>query len=274
VNLNHSRLLKLRLAFFCAGLFVLASLPANGADTTDKKQVMQRAHAAYYSLRDRGLAEFQAGIKPTWEVTLKEQIRTDPASAQKGLKLLSTLHFVMSLDTAGRVKLDHSVDTPPPNEQVASGFNQIYEGMDKALSGFFDSWSPFMLTSPFPAVESEYQLEDLGREYRLSYKDGSADVVTLMNKDFTITSVKVVSAEFSSVFKPLFTRTQKGFVLSGYSADYRPTSGKGIVALEVRIEYQEVNGLQLPRKLSLDSVYDGAPTQMELVFSDYQVKTR
>jgi hypothetical protein len=274
VNLNHSRLWKLRLAFFCAAFFVLGASPLHGADTSDKKEVMQRARAAYYSLRDRGLAEFQAGIKPTWEVVLKDQMRTDPASAQKGLNLLNTLHFVMSLDAAGKVKLDHSVDTPPPNERVAAGFNQIYEGMDKALTGFFDSWAPFMLTSPFPAVESEYQLEALGTEYRLSYKDGSADVVTLMNKDFTITSIKVVSPEFSSVLKPLFTRNQKGLVLSGYSADYRPTSGKGVVQLNVQVEYQEVNGLQLPRKLSLDSVYDGEPTQMELVFSDYKVKTR
>jgi hypothetical protein len=274
VNLNQSRGWKLRLAFFCAGLFVLSALPVQGADKTDKKEVIRQARAAYYSLRERGLTEFQAGIKPNWEVVLKEQMRSDPAGAQAGLKLLNSLHFVMSLDSAGKVKVNHSADAPPPNERVASGFNQIYSGMDQAVSGFFDSWSPFMLTSPLPEVESEYQLEDQGGEYRISYKDGPAEVVTLMNKDFTITVIKVTSPEFLSTFRPVFTRTQKGFILSGYSADYQPTSGKGVVALTVQVEYQEVNGLQLPRKLSLDSKYDGNPTQMELIFADYQVKTR
>jgi hypothetical protein len=260
--------------FFCVGLFVLAALPLQGADKTDKREVIRQARAAYYSLRERGLTEFQAGIKPTWEVVLKEQMRSDPAGAQAGLKLLNSLHFAMTLDSAGKVTVNHSADAPPPNERVAAGFNDIYAGMDKAVSGFFDSWSPFMLTSPFPAAESEYQLEDLGGEYRLSYKDGSADVVTMMKKDFTITSVKVVSPEFLSTFKPVFARTKKGFILSGYSADYQPTSGKGVVALIVQLEYQEVNGMQLPRKLSLDSTYDGNPTQMELMFADYQVKTK
>jgi hypothetical protein len=273
VNLHSSRGWKLRLAFFCAGLFVLSALPAQGADKTDKKEVIRQARAAYYSLRERGLTEFQAGIRPTWEVVLKEQMHSNPQGVQDGLRLLNTIHFVMSLDSAGKVTVTHSVDAPPPSEK-APGFNQIYEGMDKAVSGFFDSWSPFMLTSPFPAVESEYQLEDQGGEYRLSYKDGTADVVTLMNKDFTITLIKVTSPEFLSSFRPVFARTQKGFILSGYSADYQPRVGSGTVALKVQLEYQEVNGLQLPRKLSLDSVYDGAPTQMELVFGDYQVKTR
>jgi hypothetical protein len=57
--------------------------------------------------------------------------------------------------------------------------------------------------------------------------------------------------------------------LAGYDARYRPTSGPGAVTLNVNLEYQEVKGLQLPRRNN-----DGAPTQMELVFGDYRVKTR
>jgi hypothetical protein len=178
------------------------------------------------------------------------------------------------MDASGNVKVDHSTDAPPPNEQVATGFNQIYSGMDQALSGFFQSWSPFVLTTPFPAVEGEYQLEDLGGEYKLSYKDGNADVVTRMNKDLLITAVTVNSPEFLSSVKPEFARTPKGFVLTGYSADYQPVSGKGVVQLNVQLEYNEVNGLQLPSRLKLDSVYDGAPTQMELAFAGYKVTTK
>ncbi len=253
---------------------MLAALPLHGADRTDKKEIIRQARASYYSLRGLGLAGFQAGVKPTWEVVLKDQVRSDPASAQAALKLLNSLHFTMSLDSAGKASVEHSADAPPPNEQAASAFNQIYSGMDQALSGFFETWSPFMLTSPFPEVESDYQLEDQGGEYRLSYKDGSSDVLTIMKKDLTITSIKVVSPEFVSSLRPQFTRTAKGFILSGYSADYQPTSGKGVVALKVQLEYQEVQGLQLPSKLFLDSHYDGEPTQMELVFANYQVTTR
>src|SRR5205807_10672221 len=115
--------------------------------------------------------EFQATIKPTWELTLKKELATNPEGAQNGLKMINGLHFSMVLDPDGEVKVSHSTDAPPPNEQAAKGFEQIYGGMDQAVSGFFATWSLFMLTSPLPEANSVYQLEDLGTQYRLSYKD-------------------------------------------------------------------------------------------------------
>jgi hypothetical protein len=258
--------LKLAVFFFC-----FAALRCNAVD---RKDVMKRAHDSYYSLRTQGLLGFQSNIKPTWEVTLENELHADPAGAQAGLKLLNGLHFAMTLDESGKVKVDHSSDAPPPNAQAASGFDQIYRGMDQAVSGFFETWSMFMLGSPLPDVDSDYQLEDLGAEYRLSYKDGSANVVTSMSKDLVITEVKVTSPQFVSSIRPEFSRTSEGLVLAGYAGDYRPVSGPGVVKLDVKLDYQDVKGLQLPHRLNLNSVYDGQPSKMELFFSDYQVKTR
>ena len=266
---------KLRWVSFliCCSLACLNVPAAHGADLANKKEIVKQARAAYYSLRKLGLSEFQANIKPNWEMTLKKELETNPEGAQNGLKMLNGLHFSMTLDPAGNVKVEHRSDAPPPNEQVAAGFNQIYSGMDQAVSGFFATWSLFMLTSPFPAVESAYQLEEVNGQYRLSYKEGSSDVATTMNKDLTIIEIVVNSPEFKSTIKPQISKSPKGFLLSGYEGDYKPTSGTGDVQLKVRLDYQQVSGLQLPNKLDMDSVYDGAPTQMQLVFSDYQVKT-
>jgi len=67
--------------------------------------------------------------------------------------------------------------------------------------------------------------------------------------------------------------TAKRFVLTGYDADYKPTSGPGVVKLSLKIEHEPVSGLQLPVKLVLDSVMDDAPTHMELAFSEHEVKS-
>jgi len=88
-----------------------------------------------------------------------------------------------------------------------------------------------------------------------------------------ITDIRVTSAEFNSSVRPQFVHTAKGFVLTGYDADYKPTSGSGVVKLALKIDHHPVNGLQLPDSLVLDSVMDGAPTHMELAFSDYAVKS-
>lgn len=241
------------------------------AQTADQR-IVRQGREAYYSLRADGLDEFQATIKPNWALVLKDQLKADPASGQAAVKLLNGLHFSMLLDKDGKVTVTHHTDTEPANEQQRQGFAQIYSGMDQAINGFFTTWELFMLTSPFPAADSNYTLEDLGTQYRLSYKDGAADVVTMMDKNLIITDIKVNSADFISSVRPQFVHTAKGFVLTGYDADYKPTSGSGVVKLAIKIDHQPVSGLQLPVSLVLDSVMDGAPTHMELAFSEHQVK--
>jgi hypothetical protein len=249
---------------------------ASAVDTAEQaanRKIVQRGHDAYYSLRARGLDEFQATVQPNWKQVLQGQNVTDPAQLESALKLLNGLHFNMLMDKEGKVTVRHTSDAEAPNAQVQQGFDQIYSGIDQAVSGFFATWSLFMLGSPFPPADSEFKLEDLGSQYRLSYKEGPSDIVTMLSKDLVISSIKVTSPEFVSIVKPEIAKTDKGFMLIGYVGDYTPHSGPGVVHLNVTIENGAVNGLQLPVNLIADSVFDGAPTHMELAFSNHQVKT-
>lgn len=251
----------------------LVSMAQSQTQVADSKKVLEDARHAYYSLRAAGLDEFRATVKPNWAPMLKDQLASDPAAAQAGLKLLNGIHFSMLLDRTDKVTVTHQTDTAPSNEQQRKGFEDIYSGMDQAINGFFTTWSLFMLNSPLPAADTPYKLEDLGTQYRLSYKDGAADVVTMMGKNLIITDIKVSSADFASSVRPQFVHTAKGFVLTGYDADYKPTSGPGVVKLALKIDHQPISGLQLPVNLVLDSVMDGAPTHMELAFSEHEVKS-
>lgn len=246
---------------------------AYGADKTDKREIVTRARQSYYSLRNLGLVEFTTSVQPNWRLVLKDQLAADPASAEKALTMLNGIHFLVALGPDGAVKITHREDVAPINKEAAEGFQQIFSGMEQAMSGFFDSWSPFMLTSPFPEVSGEYNLEELGNEYHLSYKDGPAAIATTMSKkDLVINEIQVDSPEFKSVVKPHFTNSAQGLLLSGYEATYQGAGGGAAVQLNVRIENQSASGLQLPHKLNLDGSYQGTPFQMELMFSEYQVK--
>jgi hypothetical protein len=168
----------------------LASMAQSRTPVADNKKVIEDARRAYYSLRTAGLDEFRATVKPNWELVLKDQLKADPVGAQAGLKLLNGIHFSMLLDNASKVTVTHRTDTEPSNEQQRKGFDDIYSGMDQAINGFFATWSLFMLNSPFPSPDGEYKLEDLGTQYRLSDKDGAADVITIMGKNLIITDIK------------------------------------------------------------------------------------
>ncbi|HEX3094224.1 MAG TPA: hypothetical protein VHW72_16440 [Candidatus Angelobacter sp.] len=265
--------MKHRSLSLCALLLLACGLAAaqSPVPAADSKKVVEKARQSYYNLRAAGLDEFRATIKPNWSLVLKDQLKADPEKGEAAVKLLNGLHFSMLLDKDGKVTVTHRTDTEPANEQQRQGFDQIYSGLDQAITGFFTTWSVFMLSPPLPAADSVYQLEDLGVQYRISYKDGDSDVITTMGKNMIITEVKVNSKDYVSSVRPQLTRTAKGFVLSGYTADYTPTSGKGVVKLDLKIQNQLVSGLQLPANLVLDSVLDGEPTHMELALSEHQV---
>jgi hypothetical protein len=260
----------------CLPLLMACCLVSMGQSQTlvaDSKKVIEDARHAYYSLRTAGLDEFRATVKPNWEVVLKDQLASDPPGAQAGLKLLNGLHFSLLLDPTDKVTVTHHTDTEPSNEQQRKGFEDIYSGMDQAINGFFTTWELFMLNSPLPSADGKYTLEDLGTQYRLAYKDGGADVVTMMGKNLIITDINVTSKEFASSVRPKFVHTAKGFVLTGYDADYKPRSGPGVVKLALKIEHEPVSGLQLPVNIVLDSVMDGTPTHMELALTEHEVKS-
>lgn len=266
-------LAKFWLIALCCCLGSLASTPAYGADNVDKREIVKQARQAYCSLRGQGLVSFQANLEPNWRLLLKDI--NDPAKVEETLKVLSKLHFSMSMDENGTVNVTHQSDASPENEkQFAASFSQMFTGMEQMTSGFFATWAPFMLTSPFPAVDSEFRLEDKGSEYLLTYKEGTADVATTFSKALVITELKVTDPTFSSWLKPQFKTTSQGLVLTGYDSAYAGADGSGKTLLTVQIEHQSVSGRQLPSRLNMNGSYEGSHFDVEVAFRDYQVRNR
>jgi hypothetical protein len=261
---------------------------AQGTAVANKKELLTKARQASYNLRSRGLLEFQATVNPNWRLVLKDQFASDPAkeetaaektarlqNLENALKLLNGIHFTVAMDPAGVVKVTHQTDVAAPNKQAEEGFAQIYSGMEQAMTGFFDTWKPFMLTEPFPEVESAYNLEKTPTGYLLSYKESNnTDVATSLSKDLVITEMKVTTSAFKSVLRPQFTRSPQGLLLTGYDATYDGITDNSHVVLSVQIENQEVIGQQLPSKLNLQGTSEGSPFSMELALGNYQVKNR
>ncbi len=262
---------KLLLVRFCAVLFGIALFspvfsPVMLAQTADKKETVKRARQAYYSLKDQRLAEFQCTIVPNWPLVFTDQ-KLDPDTVNRAVLLLNKIHFSVSLAAGGDAKVTHN-DIPAENEQMAKGLSQIYSGMEEMTTGFFQTWSAFSMAPALPEIEGEYQLEKTATDYRLSYKDGTADIVTLLDRDFVMTSLKTTTAEFNSTIKPQFKKTAQGLLMSGYQAIYTGKSAAEATELQIAIEYQSVDELQLPQKLDLKGTYGSSPFHVQVAFSN------
>ena len=257
------------LARFCVGLCSIAVfapvMPAQTTDKADKKEIVKQARQSYYSLKDQGLAELQCTIVPNWQKMLSGQ-KLAPDAVDRAVLLLNKVHFLVSLAAGGEAKVTHN-NVSPTNEQVAKGLSQVYSGMEQMTTGFFQTWSAFSISPALPEIEGDYQLEKTGAEYRLSYKDGTANVVTLLNQDFAMSYLKTTTPEFESVIRPQFKKTAKGLLMTGYQATYTGKTAADTTELQIAIDYQAVDELQLPEKLDLKGIYGGSPFHVEVTFS-------
>ncbi len=252
-----------RLVCYCAIAWFLPQ--AAGSQQSGNIEILKKARQSYYSLKSEGMAQFQCNISPNWAALLAEQRKTNPAAIDKAMEKLKQLSFSVTVAADGSIKVLHN-EIPADNDQTAKGLSQIYSGMEQMTSGFFQTWSVFVLTPALPEPGSDFKLEDAGREYRLYYKDGPTDVLTTLGKDFAIRMVKIAAKDFDSTLWPQFTKTAKGFLLTGYQAEYQGKGGADKTELQVTFDYQVADGLQVPHKLNLKGVYNGSPFQVEVTF--------
>src|SRR5689334_15715436 len=87
-----------------------AMLSAQSADL-DKTKTLTTARERYYNLRTLGLSEVKAAIQPNWDVLLEG---TNAAPSAK--TTLNSLHFWISIDAAGQMRLSHDAKAIPANQ--------------------------------------------------------------------------------------------------------------------------------------------------------------
>jgi hypothetical protein len=255
---------------FLARSATALALPSSwSAQQPDKTETLKKARQSYYSLKDEGLTEFRCTMAPNWAFLLADQRKADPTGIDAAIQKLQALHFGLSLGLDGNAKVTHN-DLAAENERVASGLKQVYTGMEQMASGFFQTWSAYTISPALPDLTTTFQLEEVGPDYRISYKDGPADVTTTMGPDYAISVMRVKTAELDSTIKPQFKKSPKGLLLSGYQAIYRGATPAEATDLDVTIDYQEINGLQFPQIISLAGSYGTTPFQVKVDFTSCQ----
>ena len=261
--------LRKNLVALMALALVFPVVSARTPPQADKTQSLTKARDAYYNLRRLGLIEFRANVQPNWDVLLAgvEQKAT-------AINLLAGLHFSVSIDPASKYQLTHRTDEPVTNPKTAEDLGRIVRRMDAALKQFFATWSVFMLTSPFPAEGSEYDVSRAAGQIRFHHKEGATDVIAITDRDFMMVEMQVAGPTHNGWLKPVFEKTANGFMLKSFEATTVAESGQRITSLKTKLEYAEHNGLQLLQKVNVDTIYNGSPAQMEWLFTDYQVKRR
>lgn len=252
---------------------LLAGCGRTSAKPTDNDEIIRAAQSAYYNLPKEGVTEFTCSVIPDWAATLRQELKSDFRPDNPALKLLNGIHFWVSVNETGKVKLTHQVDANPTSPSQLDDFQKAISGTEEMIDGFWKSAAAFLLTSALPKAGSSYRLSDQDGAYLLSYREGDYDILTTLGKDYSIIEIKVNTATLTSSLKPRFAKTDAGFLLVGYDADYE-VSHTGASHLSTEIQYQQVGGLRLPSDLIMRTSTGGTNRETRVHLADCQVKRR
>ena len=225
------------------------------------QDVISQTRNAYYSLSRKGFKGFTATIEPNWEVILAQT--ATPAN----LKIFRAVQFSMVVDANGTVTVTHEVGADAAKPDLQPTVNRIHYDIQRLVTGFFNTWRIFAVNSPFPETASDFRIENAGKHYRVSYTTQSGEVTIAMNNDLLMTEWNLSAPTLKRTVKPKFQKTVDGLLLTGYHGVFEPV-GPGIkTTLDFQIEYQDSDGMKVPRKLRFNGMHGSEPVEAELVFT-------
>jgi len=238
------------------------------APKPDKKEILDKARQSYYVLQNQGLKSFQCVIQPDWKQLLaflmQKPVPADsPVPAQ-----LSAVQYSAVIDEQGTVKLTPS---RPAGANVDSGLDQFITEGQQVVDGFFKSWIPMLVTGAFPADQDQnYELSEQSDGYHLVQKVGDASIELVLSKEIVLTAMKVTSSTANVLMLPKYSKTEKGLLLTGVDTDIN----KGTQDVNFQVQYQIVEGFQLPDKVSYQVTSPAYKASFDLSFAKYQLAKR
>lgn len=247
---KHTRTAGVLLTSFA---LTVAVYPHNQSATN--QSVVGQARGAYYSLARKGFKGFTATVEPNWDVILAQT--ATPAN----LRSFRAVRFSMVVDENGAVTVTHEVG---PNSPSAEVVNRIHYDVQRLVTGFFNTWRIFAVSSPFP--ETDIKLEPVGKQYRAFYTTQSGAVTITMTDDFSIKEWNLTSPTVKRTVKPQFQKTADGFLLTDYKQIFEPIGDGMKTTLDFHLEYQDLNGMKVPQKVRLSGMHGSEPVEAELAF--------
>jgi hypothetical protein len=230
-----------------------------GAHPVAEQGVIGQARSAYYNLTSKGFKGFTATVEPNWKVILAD------TGTKENLKVFSAVRFSMVVAANGDVAVRHSVSANATKPNLQPFINKIDYDVERLISGFFNTWRIFMVSSPFPETE-EIKIENSGAEKLLSFNIQSGKVTILTTGEFLITEWNLTAPTGKRTVKPRFQKTVDGFLLTGYQSVFEPINAGIMTTLDFNIEYQDVDGMKLPHKVRFSGMHGTEPVEAELIF--------
>jgi hypothetical protein len=259
-----------KLTYMYFAFFIIPCLCSTQIHAQDKaaRDRLFAAHAQYYTPTASGLKSFRCEATIDWKAMLTRFSGTAIPEDNPKLKYLQTVHLSVVDELKGKGSLEWSETAVPPDGKEAA-VNQIRDGLQMMVGGFFQSWNGYMNGSMVPLPDNSVEVTTAGDGVHLHGGTPSgAKFDEDFDKDMLLTQAVVDSPQMKVVAVPTYVRTEDGLVISAVSSRVNQPPSTAPMDVTFRVKYAKVNSFQIPSHVVYDIRNVGV---IEVAFNACQV---
>lgn len=221
------------------------------AQDKEARDRLAAAHSQYYNPTASGLKSFQCDASIDWKSMLSRFSGTDVPDDNPALKFLQSVHLSITDDLHGKGSLEWTNATEPPENKKA-GIQQIQEGLQTSVAGFFQTWNAYMNGGMVPLPDNSLTITKSGEGIHLSGTSKGASFDEDFDKNMLLTQALVVSPNLKVLAVPTFALTPDGLVVSTVASQMHQPPTAPETDATFRIDYAKVESYQLPSRIVFD----------------------
>jgi len=261
---------RLGLSIAVAVAVILSSIQGcrrSGATEAEKAALLPKADTSYYYLQSQGLKAFRCTV----QLNVKQSDGDQSKFAQ-----LNKIQFSVVVDDQGSAKVTPFLASGRP---IDHSLDEIVSTGQQLVEAFFQMWDSFVFTGMFTGSDDEKKMmpweQPDGFHYSGSFADGSREFV--LTKDSLLTTMRTTNEGTTVVMQPKFTKTDGGlWLMTGIDTDKTveafPINEEEKLSLQ--IQYQPVEGFQLPAKIEYQTTLPTGVVTIDMNFTGYHLTKR
>lgn len=225
------------------------------------------AHAQYYTPTASGLKSFRCEATIDWKAMLTRFSGAEIPDDNPVLKYLQTVHLFVMDQLRGKGSMEWS-DAGTPPEGKEANVQQMREGLQTMIGGFFQSWNAYMNGSMVPFPDKTVDVTTDGVRTHLHGDSASMKFDEDYDENMLLTQAVVDTPEMKIVAVPTYVRTDDGLVVAAVASQVNQPPSAPPMVVTFRVEYAKVDSFQIPSHVVYDVKNVGV---IEIGFSSCQV---
>lgn len=228
---------------------MISTTGVTSSDISNNRLSMARAQ--YYTPTTKGLKSFRCEAEIDWKALLTQVGGTEIPDDNPWLKYLQTVHLSVVDQLRGKGSVEWSDNGVPP-EGKEQNVQQMRDGLQTMMAGFFQSWNAYMNGSMVPFPDKSFEVMSTGDGIHVH---GTSNNVTLdedFDKNMLLTLAVVETPELNVVARRTYLRTDDGLIVSSVASQVKQPPSAAPAEVSFSVKYGTVDSFRIPSQVVFD----------------------